>query len=105
MSRFVEDPKFAENLAKQATMKNLLLGKAKRIADLAGTLAAIDTGNYRRSLKAITVKPGRARALTDDIAGHLIEFGGAKNVAQAPLRRAADVICDGFQRTPKPGNP
>jgi protein gp37 len=101
VSRFVEDPTFAAELGAEPQMKKHLLRVAGDVTDLAGALAAEDSGHYRRSLKTDWVQAGQARAYTDDVAGHLIEFGGANNVAQAPLRRAADAICDGFQAAPK----
>ncbi len=102
MSAFVEDPQGIRAILEGAEMRVLLLDKAKDVVKLAGTLAAHDSGHYARTLKASSVEPGKARARSDDIAGHLIEFGGPKNMAQAPLRRAADVVCDGFQAAPKP---
>lgn len=100
MSGFVEDPDFEKAVKKQQTMRKTLLRAAEDICDLAGSLAAHDTGNYRRTLKATTTANG-ARAASHDIAGHLIEFGSTKNTAQAPLRRAADAVCDGFKTAPK----
>lgn len=107
MSGFVEDPKFAENLSKQPQMRNVLMDKARRVIKLAAVLVAYDTGYFARTLDTDwDAKKRRAIAMSRDMyGGRVIEFGGPNNVAQAPLRRAADVICDGFQRTPKPGNP
>ena len=98
---FREDPRFESALFAGSEMDTVLLETASDIADLAGTIANEDTGHYKRSLQAERVGPGRARALTTDIAGHLIEFGSEKNTAMAPLRRAADVIADGFREEPK----
>lgn len=100
---FIEDPQFEAKLKAEQSMRQFLLAKAKRVAKLAGTLAAHDTGHYARSVKTDWDQSKKvARVYTDDIAGHLIEFGGPKNTAQAPLRRAADVECDGFTAVRKP---
>lgn len=101
MTAFVPDPGFEKAIVNQPLMRKALLAVAEDVVDVAGALAAEDTGHYRRTLDAVAVSPGRARALSGDIAGHLIEFGSAKNIAQAPLRRAADAVCDGWKPASK----
>lgn len=66
---------------------------AKSIADNAAAVAPVGTGHLRESYKST---PGRriptgvqATAYTDDIAGHMAEWGSVNNPAYAPLRRGA----------------
>lgn len=71
----------------------LVTDGAKSIADNAAAVAPIGTGHLQRSYKST---PGRrtptgvvATAYTDDVAGHMAEWGSVNNPAYAPLRRGA----------------
>lgn len=71
----------------------LVAATAAELAGVAATVVQSD-GEVRRSYKSTGAaeEDGRqvARAYTDHIAGHIIEWGGATSEAHAPLRTAAD---------------
>ena len=59
-----------------------------------------DTGHYDRSLHTFDDERGIG-AETDDVGGHVIEYGSIHNIAQAPLRTAAANV-GRFDPAPKP---
>lgn len=87
MSGFRKNPALeAEILALPGT--HAALEEAGRaVARVARSLAPNGSGGYRRSIK-VDRDANSTIVYTTDIAGHLVEFGSAKNPAYAPLRRA-----------------
>lgn len=93
---FVEDPDFEAQLRRSAGLNRVLADRADQVAGLAKALVAYDSGHFSRSIETDLPEPGTARVLSTDGFFHLIEFGGPRSRTQAPLRRAAEVLCDGF---------
>jgi hypothetical protein len=85
--RFVPDPNFAAQLeAETAPTRAEAAREALRHAQaIARGLGG--TGDYARSLAA-----DGDRLLTDDPAGHLIEWGSINNPPYAPLRKAVEAV-------------
>jgi hypothetical protein len=84
MFRFRRNAALERDLKRSTAYEEYLAGKAEEVAQAARDAAPVDTGHYRRSIKT----DGHI-VYTDDVAGHLIEFGSAKNPPYAPLRRGA----------------
>lgn len=94
MTRVVKRAEGIDELLNLPTVKGLVTSAAGEIARDAATLAPQRTGHLSRSYKRTVAvrEPGRvvATAYTDDMAGHLAEWGSVKNPPYAPLRRAAE---------------
>ena len=82
------DPGFREELEATDEYQGGLARLAETVADAARRVAPERTGHYGRSIK-VRRSDGKVYVATTDIAGHLIEFGSAKNPVYAPLRRGA----------------
>ncbi|MEH3055550.1 MAG: hypothetical protein PGN13_16355 [Patulibacter minatonensis] len=78
----------AENLVSSRYARAKRRDVAKELVRFAKQNAPVATGAYRRSLRWLSTDTLTA-ALTTDIAGHLVEYGGGGVPQYAPLRRAA----------------
>lgn len=74
---------------------------AQAIAERAGTIPPVVTGNYRDSLKGLVID-GRVVVTSNDPGAVVIESGSSKMQGYAPLRRAAAELAK-LDINPKPG--
>jgi hypothetical protein len=80
--RFVKDPTFESQLQREAEFVAAMRSITQAVADEVRLVAPKQTGYYVRHVHARDYT-----VYTDDIAGHLIEWGSKNNPAYAPLRR------------------
>lgn len=84
----------------------LLTGEAAAVARGAPRFLNRRTGHAARSYKSTLARPGfsggEAVAYTDDVAGHIFEWGSVKATPKAPLRRAAEAQGLRVRTEPKP---
>lgn len=82
-----KDPRFVDGTSKTAA--NLLANEARQIAP-------DRSGGYKRKIRTTVEVDTDAtmfgRVHADDIAAHIIEWGGGHTPAYAPLRRAAEML-------------
>lgn len=83
-------------------VKSEIRETADDVARLAKAIAPRDSGHYADSIEVVDNDDDGARVLTTDIAGHLIEWGSAKNPAYGPLRRACDGVGVDLDEDPHP---
>ncbi len=86
MSRFVPSPIFDPVAQEAARAHRMRL--AEEIVAGARRSNNDDTGHYDRSLHTFDDKRGIG-AQTDDVGGHVIEYGSIHHEPQAPMRTAA----------------
>lgn len=85
-SRFVANRAFEAELKRSPAYKAEMALRAKAGAEAARRIAPRgSTGDYAESIQV-----DDNRVLTDDPAGHLVEWGSVNNPAYAPLRKGAE---------------
>ncbi len=85
-SRFAANRAFEAELKRSPAYKAEMAVRAKAGAEAARRIAPRGpTGDYVESIQV-----DGNRVLTDDPAGHLIEWGSVNNVSYAPLRKGAE---------------
>ena len=89
MSNFRKNPALEIEIAKLPGTHKVLEEAAQAVARVARSIAPQESRrkNYKRSIK-VARDANSTTVYTTDIAGHLVEYGSAKNPAYAPLRRA-----------------
>lgn len=102
---FVEDPTFADEMARDPEVRALVRATAEDVADGARSIAPRGRGwrgrrHYADSIEVDDRPGGGARVLTTDYFGHLVEYGSVNNPAYAPLRRAVDAEGLDFDEDP-----
>jgi hypothetical protein len=95
------EPGWEDEILRQPGVRALRGQTADDYARLAAVLGPHGSEHYARSVHA-RQDGEQTRVVTDDIAGHLIEWGSVNNPAYAPLRRAADALGLGVVEDPKP---
>lgn len=86
MSRFV--PVVGFDAVVQEAVRPQRIATAEKVVVGARQANTDDTGHYDRSLHTFDDRRGIG-AQTDDVAGHIIEWGSVNNEPQAPMRTAA----------------
>ena len=85
-SRWVPNRNLERELAASVGVRVELETAADRIVRAAKSAAPTNSGGYRDTIKT-GADGGTVYVYTDDIAGHLIEWGSVNNPPYAPLRR------------------
>lgn len=91
MRRFLPNPRFTEEMGKEAEYRQALEDSAQSVSESASQYADQAGAPWmRRQSETIeVVKTGDEIAVVNmDYAGHLMEWGSKNNAAHAPLRRA-----------------
>lgn len=103
MGRFLKNPFFDRELAREAEFRLHMKTVAIRGADAAKRIAraeAFDTGDYHDSIEGVVVTEGNetsARVIAGDWKALLIELGTTRRPATATLRKAAESISDRYR--------
>lgn len=88
LKAFRKNKDFLNEIKREPGYSPTLVGTAQQIVRGAQVASPDQTGHYDRSLHVVQDN-GQVFAATDDIAGHIIEFGSVKTPPHAPLRRGA----------------
>ena len=90
---FVPAPGMSARLRRSRLVGALMLGRAKRGAEAARSVAPVRTGAYRDSIKAVPIVEADgtqgAAIVAEDWKAGIIELGTSDTPAYAPLRRGA----------------
>lgn len=88
-TRFEANPELLDELASEPGVARAMLEVAENLSQTIADMTPERTGAARAKISAIA--EGRTvRVLTEDRAGHLIEWGSANNPAYAPFRRGVE---------------
>ncbi len=91
-----------EELAKSPKMQAAMDDVARKVTARIATIAKKDTGHFRdESLQGKRSRLKRTIYSTD-VAGHIIEWGSAKQSPQAPFRRAVRSLGLPLKQSAKP---
>lgn len=106
MTRVTTFPDAADRLLNEPGVEPLVAGGARAVARNAGRIAPKGgpargvAESYKTTPVEETARGVEATAYTDDLAGHLVEWGSVNNEVYAPLRRGAEAA--GFRTRPAP---
>ena len=88
MTSFRKNPALEVEIAKLPGTRKVLEEAAQAVAHAARSIAPHKTRRgYKQSIE-VGRDANSTTVYTTDIAGHLVEYGSAKNPAYAPIRRA-----------------